>query len=66
MRKVNRCLAEGRKSFLEGYAGIESGQECEGLAPTLSAFVDGEADAAHTLALRAHPRRCLACRTRWW
>ena len=25
--KVNRCLAEGRKSFLERYAGIESGRE---------------------------------------
>ncbi len=60
--KVNRCLAEGRKSFLERYAGIESGQECQRLAPTLSAFVDGEADAAQTVALRAHLRQCLACR----
>ena len=62
LRKVNRCLAEGRKSFLERYAGIESGQECERLAPALSAFVDGEADAAQTVALRAHLRQCLACR----
>ena len=60
--KVNRCLAEGRKSFLERYAGIESGQECERLAPVLSAFVDGEADAAQTVALRAHLRQCLSCR----
>ena len=60
--KVNRCLAEGRKSFLERYAGIESGQECQRLAPTLSAFVDGEADAAQTVALRTHLRQCLACR----
>jgi RNA polymerase sigma factor (sigma-70 family) len=60
--KVNRCLAEGRKSFLERYAGIESGQECERLAPLLSAFVDGEADASQTIALRAHLRQCLACR----
>src|SRR5512133_3897800 len=60
--KVNRCLAEGRKSFLERYAGIESGQECERLAPALSAFVDGEADAAQAVALRAHLRQCLACR----
>jgi hypothetical protein len=36
----------GEESFLERYAGIESGQECERLAPALSAFVDGEADAA--------------------
>jgi hypothetical protein len=28
----------------------------------LSAFVDGEADAAQTVALRAHLRQCLACR----
>ena len=60
--KVNRCLAEGRKSFLERYAGIESGQECQRLAPTLSAFVDGEADAGQTVALRTHLRHCLACR----
>jgi RNA polymerase sigma factor (sigma-70 family) len=26
--KVNRCLAEGRRSFLERYAGIEAGEEC--------------------------------------
>jgi RNA polymerase sigma factor (sigma-70 family) len=60
--KVNRCLAEGRKSFLERYAGIESGRECRRLAPVLSAFVDGEADAAQTVELRAHLRQCLGCR----
>jgi RNA polymerase sigma factor (sigma-70 family) len=60
--KVNRCLAEGRKSFLERYAGIESGRECERLAPTLSAFVDGEGDAARTVELRTHLRQCPACR----
>jgi hypothetical protein len=61
-RKVNRCLAEGRKSFLERYAGIESGRECERLAPVLSAFVDGEGDAAQVVDLRVHLRQCLACR----
>jgi putative zinc finger protein len=60
--KVNRCLAEGRKSFLERYAGIESGRECERLAPALSAFVDGESDAAQAVDLRMHLRQCLACR----
>jgi hypothetical protein len=54
--KVNRCLAEGRKSFLERYAGIESGRECERLAPALSAFVDGEGDAAQAVELRMHLR----------
>jgi Putative zinc-finger len=62
IRKVNRCLAEGRKSFLERYAGIESGHECERLAPALSAFVDGEADAGQAVDLRVHLRQCLACR----
>ncbi|HEX7300280.1 MAG TPA: zf-HC2 domain-containing protein [Solirubrobacteraceae bacterium] len=60
--KVNRCLAEGRKSFLARYAGIESGRECERLAPALSAFVDGEADAAQSIELRRHLRQCTACR----
>jgi RNA polymerase sigma factor (sigma-70 family) len=60
--KVNRCLAEGRKSFLERYARIESGRECERLAPTLSAFVDGEAEGAQVVELRRHLRGCLACR----
>jgi RNA polymerase sigma factor (sigma-70 family) len=60
--KVNRCLAEGRKSFLERYAGIESGRECRRLAPVLSAFVDGEADAAGVVELRTHLRQCLSCR----
>ena len=31
--KVNRCLTEGRRAFLERLAGIESGAECERLAP---------------------------------
>jgi hypothetical protein len=59
---VNRCLAEGRKSFLERYAGIESGRECERLASALPAFVDGEADAVQAVDLRVHLRQCLACR----
>jgi RNA polymerase sigma factor (sigma-70 family) len=60
--KVNRCLAEGRKSFLERYAGIESGRECERLAPALSALVDGEVGGAQAVELRNHLRQCLACR----
>jgi RNA polymerase sigma factor (sigma-70 family) len=60
--KVNRCLAEGRKSFLERYAGIEAGAECERLAGSLSALADGEADAAQTVELRRHLRQCMACR----
>ncbi len=60
--KVNRCLAEGRKSFLARYAGIEAGEECERWGPSLSAMVDGEATAEQLLELRPHLRNCGACR----
>src|SRR3954465_3950898 len=60
--KVNRCLAEGRKSFLARYAGIEEGEECRGWAPVLSAMVDGEASAEQVLELRPHLRNCAGCR----
>lgn len=60
--KTNRCLAEERRSFLERYARIESGGECERLAPLLSAFVDGEAGGAQVVELRRHLRGCPACR----
>src|SRR3954469_23461900 len=60
--KVSRCLAEGRKSFLARYAGIEEGDECRRWAPVLSAMVDGEATAEQLLQLRPHLRNCAACR----
>jgi RNA polymerase sigma factor (sigma-70 family) len=60
--KVNRCITEGRRSFLDRVRGIESGAECERLAPLLSALADGEATAADMAALRPHLRSCLACR----
>src|SRR3954467_301713 len=63
--KVNRCLAEGRKSFLARYAGIEAGEECRRWAPALSAMVDGEATAEQLLQLRPHLRNCAACRRRF-
>jgi hypothetical protein len=59
---VNRCLAEGRKSFLARYAGIEAGEECARWAPVLSAMVDGEATAEQLMALRPHLRNCAGCR----
>ena len=62
--KVNRCLAEGRQSFLERYVGIESGDECNRLMPILSAIVDGEATQAQVLELRPHLRNCPGCRGR--
>jgi len=60
--KVNRCLAEGRKSFLARYAGIEAGEECRRWAPVLSAMVDGEATAEQMLDVRPHLRNCAGCR----
>jgi RNA polymerase sigma factor (sigma-70 family) len=60
--KVNRCLTEGRRSFLERYAGIESGAECERWAPVISAMVDGEATPEQILELRPHLRNCPGCR----
>ena len=62
--KVNRCLTEGRRAFIERLAGIESGAECERLAPILSAVADGEAGSADLAALRPHLRHCPACRAR--
>jgi RNA polymerase sigma factor (sigma-70 family) len=60
--KVNRCLSEGRRSFLERVARIESGEECRRLAPLVSALADGEASAADLTVLRPHLRTCLSCR----
>jgi RNA polymerase sigma factor (sigma-70 family) len=60
--KVNRCLTEGRKAFLERVAGIESGSECERMSPLLSKLVDGEATADDLATLRPHIRTCLSCR----
>ena len=60
--KVNRCLTEGRRAFLDRVAGIEAGGECERLAPLLSKLVDGEATAEDLTALRPHIRTCLSCR----
>ena len=60
--KVNRCLSEGRRSFLERYEGIESGAECERWLPVLSAMADGEASPEQLLDLRPHLRNCPGCR----
>jgi RNA polymerase sigma factor (sigma-70 family) len=60
--KVNRCLAEGRKSFLSRFEGIETGEECRRWQAVLSAMVDGEATAAQLTDVRPHLRNCPACR----
>jgi RNA polymerase sigma factor (sigma-70 family) len=60
--KVNRCLTEGRRSFLKRYADIESGAECERWLPVISAMVDGEATSEQLIELRPHLRNCPGCR----
>jgi len=60
--KVNRCLTEGRRSFLRRVEGIEAGAECERLAPQLSALADGVATSKDMALLRPHLRTCLSCR----
>jgi len=60
--KVNRSLVEGRERFRRLLAGSESGERCEQLLPLLSAYCDGEADAANEAAVREHLRACAACR----
>jgi RNA polymerase sigma factor (sigma-70 family) len=60
--KVNRCLTEGRRSFLARYAGIESGAECRRWMPVISAMADGEATPEQILELRPHLRNCPGCR----
>ena len=60
--KVNRCVYEGRQNFLQLFAGIESGAECERWLPVLSALVDGEATPEQLLEVRPHLRNCASCR----
>ncbi|HVT00353.1 MAG TPA: sigma-70 family RNA polymerase sigma factor [Solirubrobacterales bacterium] len=60
--KVNRCLAEGRERFRHFLVRREGGARCAELAPLLSAFADGEADAGDATTLREHLRSCPHCR----
>jgi RNA polymerase sigma factor (sigma-70 family) len=62
--KVNRCLTEGRVALARQLAGIEGGEECERLAPLVSALADGEATAEQLAQLRPHMKTCLTCRAR--
>jgi len=60
--KINRCMAEGRKRFLEVFAEIEQGRRCEQLADELSAFADGEPGDGSLL--EVHLRSCVGCRAK--
>ena len=60
--KVNRCITEGRRRFLHLYEELETGVECERLAPTLHALAQGKASSEAMLELRPHLRNCAGCR----
>jgi len=62
--KVNRCLTEGRRAFMDRYDAIAAGEECGRFESVLSEVADGEADAREVVSLRAHLRHCGACRVR--
>jgi RNA polymerase sigma factor (sigma-70 family) len=60
--KINRCLAEGRERFRGLVSRSEDGRRCAEMRPLISAFCDGEADAAKVAELREHLRACASCR----
>ncbi len=60
--KVNRCLTEGRRSFLARYDDIATGAECRRWEAVLSAMVDGDASPKDLVGVRPHLRHCPACR----
>jgi RNA polymerase sigma factor (sigma-70 family) len=60
--KINRCLAEGRQRYRSLIARSEDGSRCTELQPLLSAFCDGEANAAEAAQVREHLRACGRCR----
>jgi RNA polymerase sigma factor (sigma-70 family) len=62
--KINRCMAEGRKRFLQVFADIEQGRRCKELAGALSEMADGEGANGSTEALQFHLRSCAACRAK--
>ncbi|HEY7314845.1 MAG TPA: sigma-70 family RNA polymerase sigma factor [Gemmataceae bacterium] len=62
--KINRCMAEGRKRFLQAFADIEQGRRCEELAAALSELADGEVANGATDAVEFHLRSCAVCRAK--
>jgi RNA polymerase sigma factor (sigma-70 family) len=62
--KINRCMAEGRKRFLQVFADIEQGRRCDELAGALSAFADGEKGNGSAAAVEFHLRSCATCRAK--
>jgi RNA polymerase sigma factor (sigma-70 family) len=62
--KINRCMAEGRKRFLEVFAELEQGRRCGELSSALSALADGEAAVDGAEEVERHLRACGPCRAK--
>jgi RNA polymerase sigma factor (sigma-70 family) len=62
--KVNRCMAEGRKRFLDVFADIEKGERCQRWEDCLSQIADGETEGEDLIEARVHLRTCAFCRSR--
>jgi RNA polymerase sigma factor (sigma-70 family) len=62
--KINRCMAEGRKRFLEVFAEIEQGKRCDQLAAALSLVADGESHGREADQVHSHLRSCATCRAK--
>ena len=62
--KINRCMAEGRKRFLQVFDELEQGDRCHEMADALSAIADGERDVPGADAVHLHLRSCGACRAK--
>jgi RNA polymerase sigma factor (sigma-70 family) len=62
--KINRCMAEGRKRFLEVFAEIEEGKRCDQLAGALSLVADGESRGRQADQVHSHLRSCASCRAK--
>jgi RNA polymerase sigma factor (sigma-70 family) len=62
--KVNRCLTEGRRALRRRTAAIDTGEECERLAPLLADATRRVVGTGELRGLERHLRNCLNCRAR--
>jgi hypothetical protein len=57
-------LTEGRQALAARLAGIEGGDECARLAPSVAALAEGRARPEDMALLEPHLQSCLSCRAR--
>lgn len=62
--KINRCMVEGRRRFLDSFSAIEEGQRCDELSGAISAFADGELSDRERPGLIEHISGCAHCRSK--